>query len=210
MKWIKQNNYEVKIIDKTLLLPKIDIKFHGKLREYQELAVNEMVNRYPVGVLEANTGAGKTVIATGIIAKRKQPTLIIVHSKELLYQWQEAIKTFLHYDCGLLGDRKNDIKDITVGIINTVKNKIDELTPRFGMVICDECFVKGTLIDEKPIEQIKIGDYVNSFNHKTNTVEKKKVLKRFERIEVLRKMGKWVDGVNTKVTGLPKTPTNVR
>ena len=138
MKWIKQNNLKVKIIDKTLLLPKMNIKFHGKLREYQELAVNEMVNRYPVGVLEAQTGSGKTVIAIGIIAKRKQPTLIIVHSKELLYQWQEAIKTFLHYDCGLLGDGKNDIKDITVGIINTVKNKIDELTPNFGMIIGDE------------------------------------------------------------------------
>jgi len=138
MKWIKQNNLNVKIIDKTLLFPKMDIKFHGKLREYQELAVNEMVNRYPVGVLEAEVGSGKTVMAMGIIAKRKQPTLIIVHSKELLYQWQEAIKTFLHYDCGLLGDGKNDIKDITVGIINTVKNKIEELTPNFGMVIIDE------------------------------------------------------------------------
>ena len=34
------------------------------------------------------------------------------------------------------------------------------------------------------------------------------VLKRFERIDVLRKMGKWVDGQNTKVTGLPKTPSS--
>lgn len=138
MKWIRQNNLKVKIIDKTLLLPKMNIKFHGKLRDYQELAVNEMVNRYPIGVLEAQTGAGKTVIATGVIARRKQPTLIIVHSKELLYQWQEAIKTFLHYDCGLLGDGKNNTKDITVGIINTVKNKTEELKTRFGQIIVDE------------------------------------------------------------------------
>ena len=39
--------------------------------------------------------------------------------------------------------------------------------------------------------------------------KKKNVLKRFDRIEILRKLGKWVDGVNTKVTGLPKTPTSV-
>ena len=38
---------------------------------------------------------------------------------------------------------------------------------------------------------------------------KKNVLKRFERIEVLRKIGKWKDGENIKVTGLPKTPTNI-
>jgi small basic protein (TIGR04137 family) len=35
---------------------------------------------------------------------------------------------------------------------------------------------------------------------------KRNVLKRFERIEMLRKLGKWVDGQNKKVTNLPKTP----
>ncbi|MGH7889657.1 MAG: small basic protein, partial [Thermodesulfobacteriota bacterium] len=28
---------------------------------------------------------------------------------------------------------------------------------------------------------------------------------RYERIDVLRKVGKWKDGENIKVTGLPKT-----
>jgi len=36
--------------------------------------------------------------------------------------------------------------------------------------------------------------------------KKRNVLKRFERIDVLRRLGKWVDGKNKKVTGLPKTP----
>lgn len=34
---------------------------------------------------------------------------------------------------------------------------------------------------------------------------KRNVLKRYERIDVLRKAGKWVDGENKKVTNLPKT-----
>ena len=37
--------------------------------------------------------------------------------------------------------------------------------------------------------------------------KKRNVLKRFERIDVLRKLGKWVDGKNKRVTGLPKTPS---
>ncbi len=42
---------------------------------------------------------------------------------------------------------------------------------------------------------------------KTNKGGKKRnVLKRFERVDMLRKLGRWVDGQNTKVTGLPKTP----
>jgi len=36
---------------------------------------------------------------------------------------------------------------------------------------------------------------------------KRNVLKRFERVDVLRKIGRWKDGENKKVTGLPKTPT---
>lgn len=37
--------------------------------------------------------------------------------------------------------------------------------------------------------------------------KKRNVLKRFERVEVLRKLGRWIDGKNTLVTGLPKTPS---
>jgi small basic protein (TIGR04137 family) len=36
--------------------------------------------------------------------------------------------------------------------------------------------------------------------------QKRSVLKRFERVDILRKMGKWKEGENTSVTGLPKTP----
>ena len=37
--------------------------------------------------------------------------------------------------------------------------------------------------------------------------KKRNVLKRFERVDMLRKLGRWVDGQNVKVTGLPKTPS---
>ena len=137
-KWLKRNNYKVKVDDRTLLLPKMDIEFKGKLRNYQEKAVNDVIRRYPIGVLEAATGAGKTCCAIAVIAKRKQPTLIICHTKELLYQWQGAIKQFLDYNCGLIGDGKYDVKSITVGIINTVKNNTEDLVNRFGHIICDE------------------------------------------------------------------------
>ena len=35
---------------------------------------------------------------------------------------------------------------------------------------------------------------------------KRTVLKRFERIDMLRKLGRWKDGEDKRVTGLPKTP----
>lgn len=137
-KWLKNNNYNVNIVDRTLLLPEINLEFQGKLRDYQEIAVDNFMRRYPIGVLEAATGAGKTVMATAIIARRRQPTLVIVHTKELLNQWTVAIKQFLNYDCGVVGAGKFEIKDITVGIINTVKNKMDALKGEFGHIILDE------------------------------------------------------------------------
>ena len=36
--------------------------------------------------------------------------------------------------------------------------------------------------------------------------KKRNVLKRFERVDVLKKLGRWKEGENKKVTGLPKTP----
>lgn len=43
---------------------------------------------------------------------------------------------------------------------------------------------------------------------KSTSITKRNVLKRFERIDVLKKLGRWIDGENKKVTGLPKTPSN--
>ncbi|MCB1071894.1 MAG: small basic protein [Chlamydiales bacterium] len=46
-----------------------------------------------------------------------------------------------------------------------------------------------------------------SYGKSNKAGKKRNVLKRFERIDVLKKIGRWKDGENKKVTGLPKTPT---
>lgn len=45
-----------------------------------------------------------------------------------------------------------------------------------------------------------------SYGKANKATKKRNVLKRFERVEVLRTLGKWKDDVDKKVTGLPKTP----
>lgn len=47
-----------------------------------------------------------------------------------------------------------------------------------------------------------------SYGKSSKAVKKRNVLKRFERVEVLKKLGKWKVGENTRVTNLPKTPAN--
>lgn len=43
-----------------------------------------------------------------------------------------------------------------------------------------------------------------SYGRASKAAKKRNVLKRFERVDALKKMGKWQEGVDTKVTGLPK------
>ena len=72
------------IVDQRRRLPEVDFSFHGELRSYQEEAVNDILRKH-FGVLVASTGSGKTVMALEVIAQRRQPTLILLHSKELMY-----------------------------------------------------------------------------------------------------------------------------
>lgn len=46
----------------------------------------------------------------------------------------------------------------------------------------------------------------NSYGKATQGGQKRNVLKRFERIEVLKKLGRWNKEKNKKATALPKTP----
>ena len=45
-----------------------------------------------------------------------------------------------------------------------------------------------------------------SFGKSIKSTKKRNVLKRFERIDVLKKLGRWNEE-KKKVTGLPKTPS---
>lgn len=52
----------------------------------------------------------------------------------------------------------------------------------FGAAFVDECFPAGTLVDGRAIETIKSGDIVQTWNHLTNSVEPRKVLRTSKRI----------------------------
>jgi superfamily II DNA or RNA helicase len=137
-----------KIEDKRRRLPEVNFSFQGKLRPYQKEAVADILRKH-FGVLVAGTGSGKTVMALEVIAQRRQPTLILVHSRELMYQWEERVRQFLGMQAGLIGDSKYDIQPLSIAIVNTARRKLDELIPCFGHLIVDECHrVPATLFTE--------------------------------------------------------------
>ena len=82
------------IDDKRRVLDEKEFTFYGQLKPFQEEAVNILLKK-EFGTLSAPTASGKTVMALYMIAKRKQPALIIVHNKELAFQWIDRIEEFL-------------------------------------------------------------------------------------------------------------------
>lgn len=73
---------------------KIEVSFKGKLREEQKEAI-ETINQHTNGIIKARTGFGKTVLCGKLITQKQVSTLIIVHRKELLFQWKRILNKFL-------------------------------------------------------------------------------------------------------------------
>ena len=138
----KEMGIRYQIEDRSRILPEVDFTFKGTLKMYQEKAVTDILGR-DCGVLQAPTGSGKTVMALSIIAERRQPCLIIVHSKELMDQWVERIEQFLgipRAEIGIIGKGKHRIGErVTVGIINSIYPIAGSLKNHFGYVVVDEC-----------------------------------------------------------------------
>ncbi len=128
--------------DDTVDIKAPGMKFKGTLRELQQAAVDDVLPDFH-GVLVAGTGAGKTVMALAIIARRGRKTLVVVHTKELLSQWVERVETFLGIPAdqvGIIGNGKFRIGDqVTVGMVQTCRKRIDGIKNHFGMVVVDEC-----------------------------------------------------------------------
>lgn len=120
--------------------PQTNWVFAGELREFQRLAIADLLPKRD-GTLCSPTGSGKTIMGLYLIAARKQPAIILVHTKELLFQWIDRIETFLEIpksDVGIIGDGQFKPKEITVALVQTLKKHVDVLS-RFGYMIADEC-----------------------------------------------------------------------
>ena len=154
---ICQNQDEdIKVIDSRRTLDSVGFIFHGGLRPLQQPAVKNCLSK-DFGLLEAPTGSGKTAMALYMIAERKQPALIVVHTKELLNQWVDRIGQFLKIsreEIGIIGAGSFNIgKKITVAMIQTLHKNTDKVVPFIGYLILDECHRAPAMQYVKAIEK---------------------------------------------------------
>ncbi len=134
----------INIDDKRLHLGKIDLHFNGSLTEDQNSAVNDIVE-HENGILVAPPGIGKTVMGCAVIAKRRVPTLILVHRKQLVDQWKSHLVEFLNIEdkkIGIIGGgrkKKSGIVDIAMLQTLSRMENVVEILSKYEQVIIDEC-----------------------------------------------------------------------
>jgi superfamily II DNA or RNA helicase len=155
-----------------------------------QLTASKMAFNFRQGLIKGSCGSGKTEILLHFISKTKEKTLVIVHTERLLKQWQEkaAERFFVEpKEIGLLYAKVKREKNFTIGLVRTVLNimkKDKDFVNRWGCIVSDEChhcFTYQTLIGDKQIKDIKVGDLVPSFNPVTKEEKLKKVIEVFKR-----------------------------
>jgi superfamily II DNA or RNA helicase len=137
---LKSAGVEYDIEDKRLAFPVSGLQLHGELRTYQAKAL-EVMKAHGSGVLVAPCGSGKTVLGLALIALRRQPALILVHTKDLLKQTCEAVRKWLNVEPGVIAEGKCAPAPITIATVQTLHAHpeiLDEVKERFGLVLLDE------------------------------------------------------------------------
>ncbi len=147
LRFCKEYNIEHQFDDQRKRLDTVLFSTSFKLREYQKEAI-EATAKKDFGVIVAPPGSGKTIIGLKIIAEKQQPSLIIVHRKQLADQWIERIKAFLGIPAHAIGKigygKSAPGKMITVAMIQSISKLLNtenasKIKDVFGTVIIDEC-----------------------------------------------------------------------
>jgi superfamily II DNA or RNA helicase len=118
----------------------ISVTFVGTLTAPQRAAVAAMA-AHETGVLVAPPGAGKTVMATALIAKRATSTLVLVHRRPLLEQWISRLAEFLDISPDEIGSpaKTPGPSGVDVAMVQTLTRREGLDLSRYGHVIVDEC-----------------------------------------------------------------------
>ena len=104
----------------------LDLKWTGlPLRIYQQKAMIDVQNNGG-GTLCLPTGSGKTLVLLKIAHEYNVPFITVVHSQELLYQWEKNVKDYFDgYIPGLVGDGNNHFDSkITIAMLQSVHQLI--------------------------------------------------------------------------------------
>ena len=157
---LEEQGIQADLVDERQSGSALNLTFTGQLREDQADAVSAML-RHDIGVLQAPTAFGKTVVAAAITARRNVNTLVLVHRAELLRQWQERLQTFLDAApeaIGRIGGGKaKPSGHLDIALIQSLvrQGEVNPLVQNYGQVVVDECHHIAATSFETVLRQVK-------------------------------------------------------
>lgn len=149
-----------------------------ELRDYQKECIATIESQPPGAYLcQMATGLGKTVTFANI--PRNGRVLLLSHREELVEQPRK------YYSCSYGVERaaqRSHGEEVVSASVQTLTRRLSRFRPDdFDTIIVDECFPGTIKVDGKPLNSIKNGDIIASWNSQTGQIEYKPVTHVFKR-----------------------------
>jgi len=143
---LKTYGIEIEWLDSRRWHPTFRIGNQPEPRAWQEPAV-EAILGHEQGMYKAPSGSGKTVVVLKAIRRLACKSLVIVNTKDIVWQWRERIEQHLgpDYPVGQIGDGIFDVSPyLTIATAQTLHSRYAELEQagffdEFSFVCLDEC-----------------------------------------------------------------------
>ena len=112
-----------------------------ELRDYQKEALEKWLSNNGQGIIALPTGAGKTIIAIAALVSKPVKTLIIVYTKEQMFQWKDFIIRTTNLPSSMVGlvySESKQLAPVTVTTYQSGFRQINSISPFFDQLIVDE------------------------------------------------------------------------
>ena len=171
-----EQNADYELVDKIGDTPLI-------VRPYQQEIIDRCNERETI---QAATGAGKTFIMAGLIAKYKvSPVCVFADKITLCNQLKSEFEKFLGRKVGFIGDGIYDPQDITV---MSIQSADEDLCKQAKMIMIDECLPANVNVLMSDGSNMKIGEIVRNriaanvmtYNVSTGSLEENRIINYME------------------------------
>lgn len=142
--------------------------------------------RYLLDDFTVTHNTGKTTVFAETIRRRAGKVLVLAHRDELIRQASTriAMQTGRQVSIEKAAEYGSRSSDVVVASVQTLLQ--EERLKRFAadhfeLVVVDECFPAGTLVDGCPIETVKVGDLVTAVDHRTGEPCLRRVVRVFRK-----------------------------
>lgn len=130
-----------KVTDRRTVLPNTGYKVDITLKPSQKEVVDKIFStKLYSGMINAPCGWGKSMVGSYLVVTNNKPSIIICHTKLLAYQWYDLLCSLMpDVEIGFIGDGRDNIQPITVGIYKSLSTRLDQLQDKFEVMLVDEC-----------------------------------------------------------------------